>query len=502
MGFAESHARPGIPSAEDGRLALAHDHAVQFYESPEYLTSVVGEFIVAGFARGDSAIIIATGKHAASFSRRLGELGADVAAARADGRLTLLSANETLSRFMVGSAPEARTFDAVIGKVIARARRASSSGAVRAYGEMVDVLWRVGNRDGAVALERLWNGLEHRGAFSLLCAYSLNRFANAGDSEQFRRICEQHTSVLPSESYISRDEPARMVEVALLQQRAQSLESEVAVRSALELELRQTIDRERQARESVERARVEAEMSRAEADEARRIAEEANRAKSEFLAVMSHELRTPLNAIGGYTELIELGIHGPVTAEQREALDRVQRSKRLLLGLINQVLNYARIETGAVRYQMADVPLHEVLVTCGSIVAPQLRAQGLAYRYGGCDSALTVRADQEKLQQVIINLLANAVKFTDRGGTISVAVEPGQSTVTIRVRDTGIGIARDRLGEIFDPFVQLDAQYTRTRDGVGLGLAISRDLTSGMGGELKVASEIGEGSEFSVVLGR
>ena len=500
MGFAGSHPRPGTP--EEGRIALAHDHAVQFYESPEYLTSVVGEFVVAGLAQGDSVIIIATGKHAASFSRRLSELGVDVAAARADGRLSLLSANATLSRFMAGRTPDARTFDAVIGKVIARARRASHSGAVRAYGEMVDVLWRLGNRDGAVALEQLWNGLEHRGAFSLLCAYSLSRFANAGDSDQFRRICEQHTSVLPGESYISRDEPSRMVEVALLQQRAQSLESEVAARGALELELRQTIDREREARESVERARIEAELSRAEADQARRIAEEANRAKSEFLAVMSHELRTPLNAIGGYTELIELGIHGPVTPEQREALDRVQRSKRLLLGLINQVLSYARIETGAVRYQISDVPLDEVLVTCGSIVAPQIRAQGLVYRYGGCDSGLTVRADPEKLEQVIINLLANAVKFTDRGGSISVVVEAGDSTVTIRVRDTGIGIASERLGAIFDPFVQLDARYTRTRDGVGLGLAISRDLTSGMGGELQVSSVVGEGSEFSVVLAR
>jgi len=242
--------------------------------------------------------------------------------------------------------------------------------------------------------------------------------------------------------------------------------------------------------------------ARAEADAARRLAEEANRAKSEFLAVMSHELRTPLNAIGGYAELIELGIHGPVTPEQREALDRVQRSKRLLLGLINQVLNYARIETGAVRYAMADVLLDEVLGTCGSIIAPQLRAQGLAYRYGGCDKLLTVRADQEKLEQVIINLLANAVKFTERGGTVSIDVEPGDSSVTIRVRDTGIGIARNRLDVIFDPFVQVDAQYTRTRDGVGLGLAISRDLTTGMGGELTVRSEVGKGSEFSVTLRR
>jgi signal transduction histidine kinase len=502
MASADWPAASGTAPDRDSSLPAGHNHAVQFYESPEYLSAVVSDFIIDGLAKGDATVVIATARHCSEFSRALREKGVDVDELRAARRLTLLSANETLSRFMLGTTPEPHAFDAVISKVIARARRASTSGAVRAYGEMVDVLWRVGNREGAITLERLWNDLEHRGAFSLLCAYSLKRFSNANDFDQFRRICDQHTRVLPSENFIGRDEPGRMLEVALLQQRAKALESELAARAALAEELRQTAERERETRSAAERERLEAVRARADADAARRLAEEANRAKSEFLAVMSHELRTPLNAIGGYTELIELGIHGPVTPEQREALDRVQRSKRLLLGLINQVLNYARIETGAVRYEVTSVPLDEVLATCGSIIAPQLRTQGLTYRYSGCDELLTVRADQEKLQQVIINLLANAVKFTERGGTISVDVEPSESTVTIRVRDTGIGIARDRLDVIFDPFVQIDAQYTRTRDGVGLGLAISRELTSGMGGELTVSSEVGAGSEFSVKLRR
>ncbi len=502
MGFADWPAGPAAAQRSGDASHPGHDHAVQFYESPEYLSAVVADFVIDGLARGDSAVIIATGKHAADFSRALRDRGVDVEAVRKAARLTLLPASETLSRFMTAAVPDTRAFDSFIGKVINRARRASTSGAVRAYGEMVDVLWRVGNREGAIALEQLWNGLEHRGAFSLLCAYSLKRFSHANDFEQFRRICDQHSRVLPSENFSTRDEAGRMLEVALLQQRAKALESELADRAALTEELRQTAQRERESRSIAERERLEAERARAEAEAARRVAEEANRAKGDFLAVMSHELRTPLNAIGGYTELIELGIHGPVTPEQREALDRVQRSKRLLLGLINQVLNYARIETGAVRYEMGDVVLDEVLVNCGSIIAPQLRAQGLAFRYSGCDKWLTVRADQEKLEQVILNLLANAVKFTERGGTVSVDVDATPSHATIRVRDTGIGIARDRLGLIFDPFVQVDAQYTRTRDGVGLGLAISRDLTSGMDGELTVSSEVGKGSEFAVTLRR
>ena len=262
-----------------------------------------------------------------------------------------------------------------------------------------------------------------------------------------------------------------------------------------------TAERER-AFEREREARAEAEHARVEAEHARRVAEQANRAKSEFLAVMSHELRTPLNAIGGYAELMELGIHGPVTAQQRDALERVQRSQRMLLGLVNQVLNYARIETGNVRYDITRVPLDDSLRAIEGLVAPQIRAKGLRYTYSGCDPALEVKADGEKLQQIVLNLLTNALKFTDRGGMIRLDVNASTPSVEIRVADTGIGIPAEKLDVIFDPFVQIDANYTRTRDGVGLGLAISRDLARGMGGDLTVASVAGEGSTFTLTVPR
>ena len=258
-------------------------------------------------------------------------------------------------------------------------------------------------------------------------------------------------------------------------------------------------------------ARAEAERERERVTEARRAAEAASRAKSEFLATMSHELRTPLNAIGGYAELIELGIHGPVTAEQRTALERIQRSQRHLLGLIAGVLDYSRVEAGAVTYRVVEIPVAEAVAEAELLVAPQLRAKGLGYTWSGAPPGLCVRADREKLQQILLNLLGNAIKFTHARdgvpGRIEVACtveRSDDSTVGghahLHVRDTGEGIAADALERIFEPFVQADQRLTRSHGGVGLGLAISRDLARGMGGDLTAESTTGHGSTFTLTL--
>jgi signal transduction histidine kinase len=252
-------------------------------------------------------------------------------------------------------------------------------------------------------------------------------------------------------------------------------------------------------------ARREVERLLAESEAARGEAEAANRAKSEFLAVMSHELRTPLNAIGGYAELLEMGIHGPLSARQLEALRRIQASQIHLLGLINEVLNYAKLETGTVYYEVEEVPVREVLAAAESLVAPLARAKRLKLSIEPCAPALSVRADAEKLRQILVNLLGNAVKFTPSGeggvgGQVTVTAGPEGRRVAIRVNDTGIGIPAEKLESIFDPFVQVRTDLTRPNEGTGLGLAISRDLARGMGGDLVAESTPGVGSTFTLTL--
>ncbi len=250
---------------------------------------------------------------------------------------------------------------------------------------------------------------------------------------------------------------------------------------------------------------LDAETQSAEA--ARAAAEVANRAKSDFLATMSHELRTPLNAIAGYAQLMQLGVPEPVPPAHHEYLTRIQQSQRHLLGVINSVLNFARIEAGSVVYDMADVSIAMLLAEVEPLVAPQMQARGHDYACLPCDPTLVVRADPDKVRQVLLNLLSNAIKFTPPGGQITLSAEglvddPSERLAAIRVRDTGLGIPADKLNSIFDPFVQVDTSRNRVAEGTGLGLAISRELARGMGGDLVVESAVGVGSTFTVTLPR
>jgi signal transduction histidine kinase len=264
-----------------------------------------------------------------------------------------------------------------------------------------------------------------------------------------------------------------------------------AVRSAMRARLRQYENRDY----IVERDRLLRSERRARED-----AEQANRAKSDFLAVMSHELRTPLNAIAGYADLIEIGVHGPTSEDQREALRRIKRSERHLLGVINGILNYARVESGNVPYDIRTVDLVELVRMATSLVEPQLRQRSLGLTLVGCDESVPVHADPDKVNQVILNLLSNAMKFTAAGGNITVECGTTRQVAWVTVADTGEGIAADKLGRIFEPFMQVDSRLTRTQEGVGLGLAISRDLARGMGGDLTAESVVGRGSIFRLAI--
>jgi signal transduction histidine kinase len=237
-----------------------------------------------------------------------------------------------------------------------------------------------------------------------------------------------------------------------------------------------------------------------DADAARRTAETANRTKAEFLATMSHELRTPLNAIGGYIEILELDVHGTLTTEQRLDVTRIRRCQAHLMGLIGQVLTYAKLDAQAEQYETVPVSIDDLFTACDVLTAPLVREKRLDVQYVSSDQSLQAYADADKLRQIVLNLVSNAVKFTDSGGHVTVAAAAHGDSVVVRVTDTGCGIRADQIERVFQPFVQVDTTRDRRRQGTGLGLAISRLLARGMGGDLVVESIVGVGSTFTVSL--
>lgn len=226
----------------------------------------------------------------------------------------------------------------------------------------------------------------------------------------------------------------------------------------------------------------------------------ANAAKAQFLAMMSHELRTPLNAIGGFTELLELGLRGPVTPEQVDDLARIRRNKDLLLTIISDILEFARADAGALTIRAEPVPIGALLADVVDVVGGQIEARGIRLAVSDVPPDVVARGDREKLQQVLLNLLSNATKFTERGGEIGIDTTTADATVCIEVRDTGRGISASHLDAVFEPFVQVDASLTRRTGGTGLGLAIARNLAVAMGGTLTARSTPGVGSTFTLIL--
>ena len=252
--------------------------------------------------------------------------------------------------------------------------------------------------------------------------------------------------------------------------------------------------------QSTENTSEERRLALVEKEAARMAAHDANVAKTSFLTHLSHDLRTPLTAISGYADLLDLLVHGPLTAGQQPDVTRIKRSASYLLGLVTDILNFAKFEAGATQLIITPVSVESAVSTLEAVVEPLLHAKGLQWEHGECETY--VLADAERLQEILQNLTTNAIKFTSAGG-ITVQCRATGTTVTIAVRDTGVGIPPDHVDRIFEPFVQVARTYTNTPNGgVGLGLAISRSLARAMGGDITVESTLGGGSTFELTLPR
>ena len=233
--------------------------------------------------------------------------------------------------------------------------------------------------------------------------------------------------------------------------------------------------------------------------QARRVAEQASAAKAKFLSMMSHDLRAPLTSISGHASLMASGTYGPISREQHTALEKMMDAGRELLRMINDILAFAQLESGRVEVRPLPVRVADAVARAEKLIRLRVETRHLHFEPAQNDEV--VHADPDRFQQILLNLLTNAIKFTDEGGRISVSSERTGERVLVRVADTGIGIPPDQLEQIFDPFVQLEQQPAdSSQRGVGLGLAISRDLARAMHGDLTADSTPGEGSVFTINL--
>ncbi len=313
------------------------DHFVQFYDADgPLLTSLTG-FIGKGLDSGSGAIVVATKAHRDQLDLLLMQDGIDVAGANAAGRYVSLDANETLAQFMVDGSPEPKRFADLVGGVVARV--ADGRRSVRAFGEMVALLWAQGNYTGAIRLEELWNDLQKSHSFSLFCAYPMTAFCGQELADPLAGVCTTHSRVIPAESYtdlVSHDD--RLRAIIHLQQKARTLEAEMREREKAQEELRASLLREQMAR----------------AD-----AETANRMKDEFLATVSHELRTPLNAIMGWSHMLRTGRLDQATASR--AYETIDRNAKSQAQLIEDILDMSRVITGKLRLTMGPVDVAAVI---------------------------------------------------------------------------------------------------------------------------------------------
>ena len=453
------------------------EHFVQFYEADGFLLNSLSGFIGTALKAGEGAIVIATKAHRNGLDELLVANGLDLATASNSGHYISIDAAETLNKFMVDGSPEPSRFAEVIGGLVGQISQGRPR--VRAFGEMVALLWADGNYTGAIHLEELWNNLQKEHCFSLFCAYPMSSFDGAKFGNPLTSVCTSHSRVIPAESYLGLvDHDDRLRAIIQLQQKAKTLKSEIKERERVEEELRASLSREQ--------------IARAEA-------ETANRMKDEFLATVSHELRTPLNAIIGWSHMLRAGTLDEVTAAR--AIETIDRNARSQAQLVEDILDVSRVITGKLNLNMAPIDVAAIINAAIDSVQLAADSKDIELEVTLDPTARHILGDASRLQQVVWNLLSNAIKFTPSGGRVAVRLSRSGREAQIQVIDSGAGIDADFLPHIFDRFRQADGTTTRRYGGLGLGLSIVRHLVELHGGTAQAFSE-GEshGATFTISL--
>lgn len=462
-------------------------HTVRFYQDEGALADMVAEFVSAGMCFGDRVIVIAAAAHTQEFAKRLDPL--DASHALSTGQLVFLDASELLAKVMVGDMPDAELFRGVMGRVLSPGAEAASSSRIRAYGEMVDILWRAGNSRAALRLEELWNDVGKTHAFVLLCAYIMGNFYREGGSGRFTELCRSHTHVLSREGSVQKPDDAEPGELGVLQRRTRSLENEIRERKRLEHALRDALrDRTRiedQLRISIQRERE----SRAEA-------EARDAFKEVFLGMLGHDLRNPLNTIMTTAELMT--IRGDLARDGQRHLERIVSSGKRMQRMIEQILDVtrARLAQGIV-VQLG--PPRDLLALVSKIVDEVRVANPERWIELSAERPCPVHVDVDRFEQVVSNLLGNAVAHGDPARPIAVRVSACDGVTRLSVHNYGPPIEEAFLPLLFNPFKR--GRQTRGQgDGLGLGLYISERIVSAHGGTIHVESSNEAGTRFEVIL--
>ena len=452
------------------------DHLVMFYDAEPFLIDRVVEFIAPALKSGDRVALVATPRHRAGVEERLLTAGVDVQTARHQGRYVVKDASRTLSRFMVAGSPDPARFEDVVRQLTADMGRGRE---VRIFGEMVALLVAQGNANAALRLESLWNQVQPKYPFSLLCAYPMREFRGNALTQLLADACSEHSSVIPTETYSALPEhDDRLREVTALQQKAASLEIEVA-----------------------ERRKVEEQLQRALADEraARDEAEAALRLRDEFLSIASHELRTPITVVGAQAQLMlrRLERTGEFDTERAvQALRSVGSQADKLARLVGQLLDVSRIDSGklqleATRTDLAQLVQHTVSATRSLTDEHRISV--------ATPNSLEGSVDPLRLEQVLTNLLDNAIKYSPNGGAVEVVLrQPTATLIELSIRDHGMGVAPEKRHHIFERFYQ--AHEEPGNRGMGLGLFVSRQIVELHGGHITAEFPEDGGTRFVVRL--
>ncbi len=452
------------------------EHVVQFYETDDFILSASGDFIGTALRRGDIGLVIATGEHATALEERLRASGLDLSGARAAGTYVSADADELLGTFMADRSPDPERFAESVGGLVARA--VGSGRRVQIFGEMVTLLVLEGAYDAAVQLEGLWNRLLKVHSFSLLCAYPMGRLGGEGRARVLDDVCAAHSRVVPAESYValpSRD--SRLRAIAVLQQRARWLEAEIEERKRTEEELRAALESEAAAHHE---------------------AEVALRLRDEFLSIAAHELRTPLTGLLGHSQLLmrQLRREGHLDPERlRSALEVITRHAGKLARLLNQLLDVGRLKDGELTLEYVPTDLTALVEQAVSDTQAFCDRHTITLE---AEKHVRAQADPMRLEQVLANLLDNAVKYSPDGGQIEVTLSRHEGAwVELSVRDHGLGIPPEKQERIFDRFER--GHGPGVQEGWGLGLYISRQIVEMHGGEIRVEAPPG-GSRFIIRL--